>query len=105
VFVFADKAAEVANANQFFDFILKHFALICSVAIVSVVATVLSHVCIGGLDVLQGGGMRSAWRASSRSQDLGTLSGAYLVKRGCLGSLGLASGRGGGLSRSVVEGV
>jgi len=55
---------------------------------------------LGWLDVLRSGGMRS-----SRSRDLGTLSGAYLVKRGCLGSLGLESGRGGGLSRSMVEGV
>jgi len=105
VFIFADKAAEVASANQFFNFILKRFALICSVAIVSVVVTVLSHVCIGGLDVLRGGGIRSAWMASSRSRDLGTLSGAYLVKCGYLGSLGLASGRGGGLSWPMVEGV
>jgi len=35
----------------------------------------------------------------------GDISGAYLVKRGCLGSLGLESGREGGLSRTVVEGV
>jgi len=49
--------------------------------------------------------MRSAWRASSRSRDLGTLSGAYLVKHGCLGSLGLESGRKGGLAGVVVEGV
>jgi len=34
----------------------------------------------------------------------GPLSGAYLVKRGCLGFLGLGSGRGGGLSGLVVEG-
>jgi len=58
-----------------------------------------------GLEVLRGGGMRSAWRASSRSQDVGTLSGAYLVKRGCLGSLGLESGRGSGLFGLVVKGV
>jgi len=75
------------------------------VAIVFVVAAVLGHVCIGGLDVLRGGGLRSAWRASSRSRDLGTHSRAYLVKRGCQGSLGLKSGRGCGLSRSVVERV
>jgi len=49
--------------------------------------------------------MRSAWRASSRSWDLGTLSGAYMVKRGCLGSLGLESGREGGFTRLVTEGV
>jgi len=49
--------------------------------------------------------MRSARRASSRRRDLGTLSDAYLVKRGCLGFVGLKSSRGGGLSRAVVEGV
>jgi len=35
-------------------------------------------------------------------RDLGTLSGAYLVKRGCLGSLGLGSGREGGLSGAAM---
>jgi len=60
---------------------------------------------LGGLDVLQGGGMRSTWRASSIRRDWGTLRGAYLVKRGCLGSLGLESGREGGLSWAAVEGV
>jgi len=49
--------------------------------------------------------MRSAWRASSRRRDLGTLSDTYLVKRGCLGSLGLESGHEGGLSKAAVEGV
>jgi len=33
--------------------------------------------------------MRLACRTSSRRRDLGTLRGAYLVKRGCRGSLGL----------------
>jgi len=69
------------------------------------VAAILGHVCIGGLDVLRGGGMTSAWRASSRSLDLRTLSEAYLVKCGCRGSLGLESDRRGGLSKLVVEGV
>jgi len=49
--------------------------------------------------------MRSTWRASSIRRDWGTLRGAYLVKRGCLGSLGLESGREGGLSWAAVEGV
>jgi len=40
--------------------------------------------------------MRSACKASTRRQDLGILRGAYLVKRGCRGSRGLGSGRGGG---------
>jgi len=40
--------------------------------------------------------MRSTCKASSRRRDLGTLRGAYLVKRGCQGSRGLGSVRGGG---------
>jgi len=60
---------------------------------------------LGGVVVLRGGGMRSACKASSRRRDLGTFRGAYLVKRGCLGSWGLGSGREvyGGVV--VVEGV
>ena len=69
-----DKMAKVASANQFFDFVLERFAFVCSVTIIFVVSTILGHVGIGRLNVLRGGGMRSAWRASSRSQDLGTLS-------------------------------
>jgi len=75
------------------------------VAIISVVTIVLSHVSIGGFEVLRDGGMRSTWSASSRRRDLGTLNGAYMVNHGCLGSLGLASGCGSALSRPVVEGV
>jgi len=60
---------------------------------------------LGGLDVLRGGRIRSALTASSRKRDLKTLNGAYLVKHGFLGSLGLESGRGGGLLRAAVEGV
>jgi len=37
--------------------------------------------------------MRSACKTSSRRRDLGTLRGAYLVKRGCWDSHGLGSGR------------
>jgi len=48
---------------------------------------------LGGVVVLRGGGMRSACKASSRRRDLGTLRGAYLVKRGCWGSRGLGLGR------------
>jgi len=60
---------------------------------------------LGGLNVLRGGGMRSAWRASSKRQDLGTFSGAYLVKRGYLDSLGLESSREGGLVEVAADGV
>ena len=63
--------------------------------VVLVIAAVFSHVRVGGVVVLHGGGMRSACKASSRRWDLGTFRGAYLVKRGCRGSRGLGSGRGG----------
>jgi len=47
--------------------------------------------------------MRSACKASSRRQDLGTLRGAYLVKWGWRGSCGLGSGReGSGVGLAVV---
>jgi len=65
--ILADKAAEMAGANQFFDFILERFAFVYSVSIIFVVPTIFDHVGIGGLEVLRGGGIRSAWRASSRS--------------------------------------
>jgi len=53
--------------------------------------------------VLRGDGIRSAYKASSRRRDLGTLRGAYMVKRGYRGSRGLGSGReGGGVGLAVV---
>ena len=60
---------------------------------------------LGEFKVLRGGGLRSAWSASSRRRDLGTLSGAYLVNRGCLGYLGRDSVCGDGLSGPTDEGV
>jgi len=39
--------------------------------------------------------MRSACRASSRMRERATVRGAHLVKRGCQGSRGRVSGRGG----------
>jgi len=94
--IFSDKMTKMAGANQFFYFILKLLTFVGGVAIVYMIFDVLGHVSIGGFKVLRGGGMRSAWSASSRRCDLGTFSGAYLLNRGCLGSLGLDSGRGGG---------
>ena len=44
-----DKATEMADANQFFDFILERFAFVCSVAIIFIVLAVLGHVGIGGV--------------------------------------------------------
>ena len=60
---------------------------------------------LGGVVILSGGGMRSAYKASSRRRDLGKFRGAYLVKRGCRGSRGLGSGRGGCGVGLVVEGA
>jgi len=104
-YVSTDKAAEVANANQFFDSVLERLAFVCSVVVVSVIAVVLDHVCIGGVGCFVRWwdeiGMEG-FVEKSRSR---TLRGAYLVKRGCRGSLGLESGRGGGLSGPVVEGL
>ena len=61
-----DKAAKVASTHQFFDFILECFTVLYSMAMVAVIAAVFSHVCVGGVVVLRGGGMRSACKASSR---------------------------------------
>ena len=44
-----DKATEMASANQFYDFILEHFAFVGGVAIISVVPTILGHVSIEGV--------------------------------------------------------
>jgi len=43
-YVSADKVAEVASTNQFFDFVLERLAFVCSVAVVSMIAAVLGHV-------------------------------------------------------------
>ena len=47
VVVSMDKTVEMANTNQFFNFILECFTLLCGVAVVSVVTVVFSHVCVG----------------------------------------------------------
>jgi len=44
----ADEVAKVANTNQFFNFILECFGILCSVAMVAVVATIFGHISIGG---------------------------------------------------------
>ena len=46
--IFSDKIAEVADANQFFYFILKCLAFIGGVTIIFVIFAVLGHVSIGG---------------------------------------------------------
>ena len=101
----ADKVAEMASTDQFFNLILECFTVLCGMAVVSVIAAVFSHVRIEGVVVLRGGGMRSTCKASSRRRDLGTFRWAYLVKWGCRGSRGLESGRGGCGVRLAVEGA
>jgi len=44
----ADEAAKVTSTNQFFNFILECFAVLYSVAMVAVIATVFGHISIGG---------------------------------------------------------
>ena len=44
----ADEAAKVTSTNQFFNFILECFAVLCSVAMVAVVAAIFGHISIGG---------------------------------------------------------
>jgi len=104
-FVSTDKAAEMAYANRFFYFILECFALICVMAIVFVVTTVLGHVCVGRVRCFPRWWDEVGMEGFVKKAGSRTLSDAYLVKRGCLGSLGLESGHGGGLSGVVVEGV
>jgi len=50
-----DKAAKVANTHQFFDFIMECFTVLCSMAMVAVIAVVFGHVCVEGSG-------RLAWR-------------------------------------------
>ena len=44
VVIFADKAVEMANTNQFLNFILEGFTFHCGVVVVSVVVAIFSHV-------------------------------------------------------------
>ena len=46
--VFTNEAAEMASTNQFLNLVLECFAFLCGVAIVSVIAAILSHVDVGG---------------------------------------------------------
>ena len=46
--VSTDEATEVANANQFFNLVLECFVFLCGVAVVSMIATIFSHVGIWG---------------------------------------------------------
>jgi len=44
----ADKATKMASTDQFFNFILECFTVLYSMVVVSVIATVFSHVRFGG---------------------------------------------------------
>jgi len=48
VVIFSDKVAEMASTNQFLNFILECFTFLFGMAVVSVIATIFSHVRIGG---------------------------------------------------------
>ena len=48
VVIFSNKAAEMASTNQFFKFILECFTFLCGMTVVSVIATIFSHVRVGG---------------------------------------------------------
>jgi len=43
-----NEAAKVANTNQFFNLVLECFAFLYGMVVVSVLATVFSHVRFGG---------------------------------------------------------
>jgi len=47
VVVSANEAVEMASTNQFFDFVLKCFTFICSMAIVTMIMAVFGHVNVG----------------------------------------------------------
>ena len=44
----ADETVKVTSTNQFFNFILECFAVLCSVAMIAVIATIFGHINIGG---------------------------------------------------------
>jgi len=48
VILSADKAAKVASTHHLFDFILECFTLLCSMAMVAVIAAILGHVGVVG---------------------------------------------------------
>ena len=50
----------MADADQFFYFILKRLAFISSVVIVLVIFAVFGHISVGAFKVFHGGGMRSS---------------------------------------------
>ena len=56
VIISADEATKVTSTHQFFNFILEWFAVLCSVAMVAVIATIFGHISIGG------SGHLASWR-------------------------------------------
>ena len=47
VVVSTNEMAEMASTNQFLNLVLECFAFLCGVVVVSVIATIFSHVRIG----------------------------------------------------------
>jgi len=56
IIISADEAAKVASMNLFFNFILECFVVLCSVAMVAVVAAIFGHINI------EGSGRLARWR-------------------------------------------
>ena len=48
VIISADEAVKVTSTYQFFNFILECFVVLCSVAMVAVIAAIFGHISIGG---------------------------------------------------------
>jgi len=48
VIISADEATKVTSTHQFFNFILECFAVLCSMAMVAVIAPIFGHISIGG---------------------------------------------------------
>jgi len=48
VIIYMHEAAKVTSTHQFFNFILECFAILCSVAMVVVIAAIFGHISIRG---------------------------------------------------------
>jgi len=44
----SDEATKVTSTNQFFNFILECFVVLCSVVMVAMVAAIFGHISFGG---------------------------------------------------------
>jgi len=86
-----DESTKVADAVQFFYFVLKRLAFIYGVAVVVVILVVYGHICIGGIQ-----GFAWWWDKVCLER---------FVEHGGLGSLGPNLELDGGLSVLAAEGV